>query len=392
MRQAVILAGGRGARLRPLTDTIPKPMIPILGKPFLSYIFDILRENNIKEVIILVGYLHEVIEKYFGDGRKFGLRIRYSYSPPETETGTRIVSALPMIDQKFLLLYADNIWPLKLHKLLKTYYQRNVGSQVTVYSNIDKATKNNMQVDAKGLIVSYDRQRRAKNLNGVDIGFFILDKKVFANSPKINFSFEDELLPKLIKARQLGAYFTNHKYYGLSTLDRIPKIESYCRSKKVVFLDRDGVINKRPSKGEYITKWEEFAFLPGVQQALTLLQKKGYEIYIVSNQAGIGRGIVTRHQVDEVNNRMRHELEMLGVKISDIFICPHSWDEGCFCRKPSPGLFFQAASKYDINLYNSYCIGDDVRDIQAGTTVGCKSILIGEGQKIKSLYDAVKLL
>ena len=390
IRQAVILAGGLGTRLRPLTVTTPKPMIRIHGKPFLVYLVDLLRANGITEIVFLVGYLHGQIEEYFGDGSKFGISILYSYSPVEVDTGTRIKHALPLLKKHFLLLYGDNYWPLKLGNLTQFYEKMATKATVVVYHNRDHVTRNNMLVE-DGLVTLYDRSWKRRHLNGVDIGFFILDKDVLEHLPESNFSFEDVIMPKLIAERQLAGFLTDHKYYGLSTLDRIPAIQEYLRPKKTIFLDRDGVLNKRPPKAKYVSHWRQFIFLPKVREALMLLTQKGYDIYIVTNQAGIARGKVTRKHVDVIHHRFIAEAKKVGVTIADIAVCPHGWDEECFCRKPNPGLLFELSYKHHINLFDSVCVGDDPRDIQAGRLAGCKTILIGDNPDADydNLFDAV---
>ncbi len=375
--QAVILAGGLGKRLRPLTYTTPKPMIPIHGKPFLAYIIELLKANGITEVVLLVGYLHEQIEGYFGDGKKFGITILYSQSPVEADTGTRIMQASALLKKNFLLLYGDNYWPFQLSALTQWYKNMKTKAVVTVYHNADHATRNNMLVE-NGLVKVYDRSRQKEHLNGVDIGFFILDKNILKNLPRRNFSFEEVVLPKLIAEKQLAGFLTDHKYYGLSTPERIPAIQEYFRPKKTIFLDRDGVINKRPPKAEYISRWSKFVFLPRVREALALLAQKGYDIYIVTNQAGIARKKMTKKQVDGIHNHLTKELKKAGVVLADIAVCPHGWDEKCFCRKPNPGLFFDLSYKHHINLFMSVCVGDDPRDIQAGKSAGCKTIYVGD--------------
>lgn len=227
IKQAVILAGGLGTRLRPLTFTTPKPMIPIHGKPFLTYIIELLRTNGIAHVILLVGYLHEQIEKYFGDGEKFGMSIVYSYSPIEADTGTRIKNAIPLLNQNFLLLYGDNYWPLNLANLIEFYKKMKTKASVVAYHNSDDITKHNMFIDEKGFVQVYDKTRASKNLNGLDIGFFLLDKNILTNLPEDNFSFEEVIIPSLIKKKQLAGFVTQNKYCSLSTLSRIPMIEEY---------------------------------------------------------------------------------------------------------------------------------------------------------------------
>lgn len=234
IKQAVILAGGLGTRLRPLTHIIPKPMVPIYNKPFLAYIINLLKKNEITHVVLLVGYLHEKIEEYFKDGKKFGISIRYSVSPDETATGTRIKNALPLLDNIFLLLYGDNYWPLHLAGLVNFYKKMKTKASVVVYHNSGDATKHNMFINKKGLVMIYDKTRKVKNLNGLDIGFFLLDKSVLNNFPKGNFSFEEVIIPRLIQSHELAGFMTHEKYYALSNPSRIPIIEEYFKKEKLI--------------------------------------------------------------------------------------------------------------------------------------------------------------
>ncbi|MBE3139475.1 MAG: NTP transferase domain-containing protein, partial [Thermoplasmata archaeon] len=178
VKQAVILAGGRGTRLQPLTDTVPKPMILMNGKPFLEYLIGLLKENGICEIVLLLGYLPEKITEYFGDGSRFGVKIKYSISDLSDETGTRIKKAEELLQEFFLLTYCDNYLPLDLKKLVEFHEKQKTMASVTIYTNKDKITKNNVFVDEKGYVITYDRTRQAKDLNGVDVGFFILSKKI----------------------------------------------------------------------------------------------------------------------------------------------------------------------------------------------------------------------
>jgi len=391
IKQAVILAGGIGTRLRPLTNNLPKPMIPINRKPFLEYLIDLLKENGIEEVVLLLGYLPEKIKKYFGNGSKFGINIKYSIGDVSFETGKRIKNAKELLDDNFLLMYCDNYWPLDLKKLVKYHDEHNVLTTVTIYTNKDNFTKSNMRIDNQGYGILYDKSRKEKNLSGVDIGFFIINKKVLELMPNTNFSFEKEILPKLIKEKQLAGYLTDHKYYSIGKIERLPITEQFLKQKKVIFLDRDGVINKKAPKADYVKNWNEFEFLPGAIEALKILTQNGYNIYIISNQAGIARGIMTENDLKEIHRNMLNELEKKGGKVSDIYYCPHGWDDGCECRKPKPGMFFQAAREHHIDLTKAVFIGDDERDIQAGNSAGCKTILVNsENNLLKVVKSLIK--
>jgi len=389
IKQAVILAGGRGTRLGTLTDNLPKPMIPINRKPFLEYLIDLLKENGIEEVILLLGYLPEKINKYFGNGSKFGINIKYSIGDVSFETGKRIKNAEGLLDDTFLLMYCDNYWPLNLKKLVKYHDEHNVLTTVTIYTNKDNFTKSNMRADNQGYVILYDKSRKEKNLSGVDIGFFIINKEVLKWMPNTNFSFEKEILPKLIKEKQIAGYLTDHKYYSIGKIERLPITEQFLKLKKVIFLDRDGVINKKPPKADYVKNWNEFKFLPGAIEALKILTQNGYEIYIISNQAGIARGMMTEDDLKEIHEKMKKELENHEAKVSGIYYCPHGWDEGCECRKPKPGMFFQAAREHYLDLTKIIFIGDDERDVEAGEAAGVKTILVAPN---KSFLGIVKEL
>ena len=127
---------------------------------------------------------------------------------------------------------------------------------------------------------------------------------------------------------------------------------------KAIFLDRDGTINKRPLKACYVERPEEFEWLPGAIEAIKLLKKNGFLIFIITNQPGIARGNLSKEVLHSIHRKMRNDLLKEGVDIDDIFYCPHNWDAGCFCRKPNPGMLFEAQKKYSLDLSKSYFIDD----------------------------------
>lgn len=143
---------------------------------------------------------------------------------------------------------------------------------------------------------------------------------------------------------------------------------------KAAFLDRDGVINeKAPTEDEYITCWEEMKILPGVPQAISLLNRAGFSVIIVTNQRSVAKGLITIPELDSMHRRMRDELSSAGAIIDDIYYCPHDLITACACRKPEPGMLLEAARRHDINLTASWMIGDSEKDIQAGKKAGCKT-------------------
>lgn len=376
IKQAVILAGGVGARLRPLTNEIPKPMLCFHGRPFLEYLIELLQENGIKEIILLLGYLPEKIRNYFGDGRQFGAKIKYSVQGIDCETGSRIKGCEHPLDDHFLLLYCDNYWPLPLKKLLEFYNQDQTLGVVTIYRNREGMTQNNVFIDANGFVTKYDKSRQDKDLNGVEIGFFIFNKKILEMMPENNFSLETEIFHLLIERRQFRGYFTDHPYYSIGKPERLPLTEKFLQPKRVIFLDRDGVINEKAPEGDYVKSWAEFKFLPGAIEAIRLLTDHQYDVYLITNQAGIARGKMTEADLHCIHENMQKELARHHTQIKRIYYCPHGRDAGCECRKPKPGLLFQAAREHHIDLTRIFFLGDDARDVEAGEAAGAKTVLV----------------
>ena len=385
--QAVILAGGRGSRLRPLTDTRPKPMIEFHGKPFLEYLIEMLRGQGMTQVLLLLGYLPEVIQRYFGDGSRFGVQIDYVVSSPEDDTGRRLKLAQPKVDPAFLFMYCDNYWPLSLDRLWKRYLDTGAEALLTVYENADGYTKDNVRIDDDGVITVYDKDRAQPGLRGVDIGFGIFRREALELLPEENVSFERVVYPQLTARRGLYAHITGHRYYSVSSPERLPLTERFLARSPAVILDRDGVLNARPPKGEYVRSWAEWRWLPGALESLRALHERGYRVIVVSNQAGIARGAMRDADVAAIHATLKEEAQAAGGKIDAIYYCPHHWDEHCACRKPKPGMLFAAQREFELDLSRTYFLGDDERDGMAAEAAGCPFLMISETH---SLWDVVR--
>jgi D-glycero-D-manno-heptose 1,7-bisphosphate phosphatase len=142
---------------------------------------------------------------------------------------------------------------------------------------------------------------------------------------------------------------------------------------KAAFLDRDGVINQKAPDGQYVTRWEEFQFLPGVVEGITQLNRAGFCVIVVTNQRCVAKGLLTETDLKGLHQRMSEHLARSGARIDAIFHCPHELDQPCSCRKPAPGMLFEAAHSHDLDLASSWMIGDSVADIQAGKSAGCRT-------------------
>jgi len=145
---------------------------------------------------------------------------------------------------------------------------------------------------------------------------------------------------------------------------------------KAAFLDRDGVINRKMPEGQYVTRWEEMSFLPGVAEALILLRRAGFLTIVVSNQRCVAKGLLSVPELESIHHRMREKLSAEGATIDAVYYCPHDSQPPCGCRKPAPGLILKAAREHKIDLKTSWMIGDTAGDMEAGRSVGCKTALL----------------
>ena len=390
-RQAVILAGGRGTRLGELGDRMPKAMVPFHGRPFAEYLVEQLRGAGFQRLLFLLGYKADQISDHFEDGERFGVEISYSISALENDTGTRVKLAESSCDPVFMLLYCDNYWPLRLDSMWRDFCADDrTLAQVTVYRNRDQRTRDNLRIGCDGRVEIYDKSRQAPGLSGVDIGYLLLDRSVLSSLPDDrNHSFEAELYPHLVAEGQLGAFQSDHRYYSVGTPERLPETEVFLARRPTVIFDRDGVLNAKAAPGQYITSVEDWRWLPGAREAIARLTAAGVRIIVVTNQAGIARGHVSRETVDRIHEHMKADAERAGGRIEAVYLCPHHWDENCDCRKPKPGMLIQAQRDFTLDLSRTPFVGDDVRDGEAAAACGTPFFHVRADLGVAEALDAL---
>ena len=227
IRQAVILAGGRGLRLWPLTKDIPKPMAPVNGIPFLDYLIYSLVTSGIDEILILLGYKGEMIESRYKGITK--LQVGFSTGDVEANTGRRLLNAFNQLSDHFLLVYGDNYWTLDLKSMWRFYTKMGKAVSTTVFSNKygtgEYGFKNNVLVSDNNLVKRYDKKREDNESNGVDIGYFIINKSCLDAHLTDNLSFEDDILTKMISENEVAAYVTDIQYFYVTDMISLRKFE-----------------------------------------------------------------------------------------------------------------------------------------------------------------------
>ena len=240
IKQAVILAGGKGIRLLPLTRNLPKPMAPVNDIPFLSYLIYSLKKSGIKNILVLVGYKSNKIIEYYNRYKE--IDIKFHFSSVKSDTGKRVLNAYNYLDKEFLLLYGDNFWQPNISKMYKKFKDKKAIISTTVFNNksgtAEYGNENNINVKTNSFVEKYDKSRKDKKLNGVDIGFFIF-KKNFLNNfthKNKNYSLENDILTKAIKLNQLIAYRTNLQYYSITNIKMLRDFEKISKLKKISYI------------------------------------------------------------------------------------------------------------------------------------------------------------
>jgi NDP-sugar pyrophosphorylase family protein len=223
--QAVILAGGKGTRLKPLTNSIPKPMVLIENKPFLEILLMLLQKNNFKKILLLVGHLSDIISNYFGDGSEIGIKLEYSREKELLGTGGGLKHAYDMLDENFILLNGDTYLDLDFHSFLQFSKQMKSLMTMTVYDGpIFDNTPFNLKVDEDNLIDEFSQYPKER-YNAVNTGIYYINKSLLDFIPSGMSSLEQEVIPTLVKEKKVSAFRTKQRFFDIGTFERLHKFQ-----------------------------------------------------------------------------------------------------------------------------------------------------------------------
>jgi len=228
MMQAVILAGGLGTRLRPLTEQIPKVMLSVNGQPFLLYLLKLLKESGINDIVLCIGYLGEQVQEFFGAGESFGIRIRYSEERGELlGTGGALKQAHNLLDERFFVINGDTYLPVDYADVESTFIRLERKGVMVAYDNQeDTGVRNNVALDGDAMVAGYDKESPTSDFRYVEAGVLALRREALELlEPGQSASLEEGLYPALIRQRELAAYVTTQRFYdiGLPSQQEIMK-------------------------------------------------------------------------------------------------------------------------------------------------------------------------
>ena len=418
----IIMAGGRGTRISELFPDVPKPLIPIDGVPVLEREICSLREQGFTDIILTVSYLHEKIEEHFGDGSRFGVKIEYFVEEtPLGNAGALFLLRQRIGTQPFLLLNADAVFDVDFNRMAA--FHRRHGGSVTLFTH-----PNSHPYDS-GLIVADEQGRVEQWLakederpvwykNRVNAGLHIIDPAVLdgvdgsrvgktdENGKPVKIDLDRQLLKPLAGTGKMVCYDSPEYVKDMGTPERfyavqqdhhrgIVRAKNLANRQKAIFLDRDGTINKYVG---FLRTPEQMELTDDAAEAIRLINGSGRLAIVVTNQPVIARGEVTVAGLNEIHNRMETLLGLGGAYIDGLYYCPHHPQKGfageipelkfdCDCRKPKPGLLLKAAEDFNIDLNNSWMIGDSESDVQAGEAAHCRTVRIEEGGLLAAVRE-----
>lgn len=419
--KAVIMAGGRGTRIASVAGDIPKPMLPVAGRPVLEHIIGGLREQGITDIVISVGHLSSKIVEYFGDGggispatgRPFGVKISYYREEEPLGNAGALVRMRESIAEDFLLLNGDAMFDIDFGRMASFHRAHGGVATLLTHPNDHPYDSGLIIADGDGEVrrwLAREDARPAWYKNRVNAGVHILSPKLLwkeFDSPVVD--LDRQILRPLAGGGGLYCYDSTEYVKDMGTPERYGEVcadyasgiigrRSLRNRQRAVFLDRDGTINRYAG---FVRDVADFELLPRAAEAIRAINQSGRLAIVVTNQPVIARGEITRERLREIHDKMETLLGNEGAYIDALYYCPHHPDRGyegeipelkivCDCRKPRAGMLFRAAEEHNIDLSQSWMIGDGEADVLAGRAAGCRTLRIGD-DGIGSLLDAVRI-
>ena len=411
--RTIIMAGGKGTRISSISSAIPKPMIKVCGKPILEHQIECLKRNSLIDIILVVGHLNENIKEYFGDGNRFGCSISY-YTEVEPLGTAGALFKIGGLKEDFVLINGDIIFDINFLKFINFHKINNALISLAVHPNNHPFDSTLIVCNKKNQIISLlnKDEERTYYRNLVSSGINILSSELlnilYFNKEKIN--FDQDILESTIHTGRVFGYQTPEYIKDMGTPERYTQVSQDFENnvisnrnlkfkQKCIFLDRDGTINELNG---FITKPEDFKLINGVAESIKTINDMGFLVIVITNQPIIARGDIDIETLDLIHMKLETELGNKGAFIDAIYYCPHHTDKGfegerkeykidCECRKPKPGMILKAARIFNIDLKQSYMVGDNMCDVIAGISAGCNPVFLTNNKPFALLENISNL-
>ena len=419
----IIMAGGRGTRISELFPDIPKPLIPIESIPVLEREINSLRNQGLTDMILTVSHMADKIMDYFGDGSKLGVKIEYFVEEiPLGNAGALYKLRDRIGTEPFLLLNADAVFDVDFNRMVAFHKEHSALVTLFTHPNSHPYDSGLIIADEKNRVQAWlakEDERPTYYKNRVNAGLHVIDPKVLdmagidgnlvgtvdeSTGKVIKVDLDRQILKPLSGTGSMVCYDSPEYVKDMGTPERFNSVvkdyksgtvqaKNLSNKQKAIFLDRDGTINKYVG---FLRSIDQFELIPGVADAIKKINASGYLCIVVTNQPVIARGEVTVDELDTIHKKMETKLGFAGAYVDGLYYCPHHPHKGyegeipelkfdCDCRKPKPGMLLKAAEDFNVDLEQSYMVGDGENDVKAGLAAGCKAVLInGEGTDSKT--------
>lgn len=420
--KVVIMAGGKGTRISSVANDIPKPMIKIEGKPVLEHELECLRDQGFTDIILTVSHLGNIIMEYFGDGsgvspvtgKPFGVHIEYYFEKEPLGNAGALFKLKDKLTEDFLLLNADAIFDIDFNRFIK--YHKEKGGLVTLFTHPNSHPYDSGLIfaDTNNTVLRWsakEDERPAYYRNRVNAGLHVISPNILETEiTTAKVDLDRQLLKPLAGSGKMFCYDSPEYVKDMGTPDRYVAVcrdyregkvsgKNLKNKQKAIFLDRDGTLNKYVG---FLRNIEQFELIPGTEEAICKINESGYLAIVVTNQPVIARGEVSLEELEEIHNKMETLLGLKGAYVDAIYYCPHHPHKGyegerpeykikCECRKPKPGMLLKAAEDFNIDLSQSWMVGDGENDILAGIAAGCQTALVGGNEHFGETSSFVSL-
>ena len=404
IKQAIILAGGKGTRLKNILNGKPKPLVEINNKPLLKYQIDLLIKYKIKSIIILANYKIEQIEDF----------VNHEYSNQNIKvlddgisplgTGGCLIKYNKIFEKKYIVLYGDTYLDIDLSKMIEFHLQKK--SDLTLFTHPNSHPfDSDIVIESENKVLEIKPYPHKKDFfykNLVNAALYILNKNIFADKFIINKNITDfakDLIPQIINNNKKVFSYNSKEYIkDCGTENRILSVINDLKNnipfksrkislKKIIFIDRDGTLIKSVDQ---LNKIEQVEIFDNSFEAIKILNKKGFVVALVTNQPVIARGELSIEGLKNIHDFIEWELGKNGAYLDQIKFCPHHPHKGfdgeivelkinCECRKPKTQLIQEVIKEFNGDLKNSWIIGDTTVDIKTGKNSGLRSILVKTG-------------
>jgi D,D-heptose 1,7-bisphosphate phosphatase len=415
MSQLIILAGGKGTRLKSRLGDLPKPMIDVVGKPLIERQILLAKQYGFTDILILLGYGADAIRAFCGDGSKWNVNITYSEETTPLGTAGATFAAYELLADRFLVMYGDTMLNVDLSRFWQAHQTLGAEATLFLHPNDHPHDSDLVDVDQHQRITTFypyphDEHRYYPNL--VNAALYVIEKKALQPwfQDKNIFDFGKDLFPAMLKAGQFLLGYRSPEYIkDIGTPARLDKVcYDFNRGKiaqgslavpsPVVFLDRDGTINVDSG---HVKSVDEFILIPGCAAAIKNLNHSFYKTILITNQPVIARGDCDEAELKRIHDKLDTLLGKEGAFLDAMYYCPHHTDKGfpnerpelkfaCDCRKPALGMLEQADKDFNIDFRNSWFVGDSYIDAQTAKNKGIRSIKVRTGRPEHKRKHAVQ--